>query len=99
MREDDNTADAPVIGGSEDTDSSENSTADTPIESSSEPSDLSTDENATDAITQPENTTVADPAATTADGEGGCASALASLGVLLTASAAAVVLKKKKEQL
>ncbi|MBQ7316286.1 MAG: hypothetical protein IJW90_04155 [Clostridia bacterium] len=99
MREDDNTADAPVIGGSEDTDSSENSTADTPIESSSEPSDLSTDENATDAITQPENTTVADPAATTADGEGGCASALASLGVLLTASVAAVTLKKKKGQL
>lgn len=40
---------------------------------------------------------MADPAPTLANVEGRYASALASLGVLLTASAAAVALKKKKE--
>ncbi len=103
MREDDNTADAPVIGEPEDTDTSEDSTDDTPIETPTEPSEeQSTEqpaEQSTDANTRAEGMTTSDPAATTADGEGGCASTLASFGVLLTASAAAVALKKKKEQL
>ncbi len=91
MREDDNTADAPVIAVPEDTQAPEDNTDSTPIETSTEPADSLS----SDALTQADGTT----ADTTVNNAGGCASAVASLGVLLTASAAAVSLKKKKEQL
>ena len=115
MREDDNTADAPVVGDPEqETTTPEEDTNDTPVETPTEPSEEQSSEipseqltkepseqlseQLTDAQTEAESVTPADPAATTAVEEGGCASTLASLGVLLTASAAVIALKKKKEQ-
>ena len=82
MREDDNTADAPVIG--------EDETETEPI--TEEPAPETTVE--TDPITEAPT----DVVSCGGDQEQGCASALSvSAAVLATACAAVVVLKKKKE--
>ncbi|MBE6585898.1 MAG: hypothetical protein E7645_05135 [Ruminococcaceae bacterium] len=91
MREDDNTADAPVIGGENETQPAETSPVD------ENPTDTATDEPSVDTIVTEAPATQAPTATQPVENNEGCGSLLPASAVVLGAACAAAVALKKKE--